>query len=143
MRPVTVAGAHDRDIVHAGGRVRQQVGHVDACFAVFFERPFGAHQEGLVGDELILGLAELGGTLLPVQLVEQGLGIERFDVARPARHEQEDHRLGFGRILRGLRGQRVPRGCLKHRGERQRAEAAERIGQKLAAVACRSGVLSH
>ena len=67
----------------------------------------------LVVDELIFALAEAGRPLLPVQLVQQRLGIERLHVAGPAGHEQEDDRLrlGFVRHVRRLGRQRIDRGA--------------------------------
>ena len=49
-------------------------------------------------DELILGFAELRRPLLPVELVQQRLGIEGVHVAGPAGHEEKDHRLGLGLV---------------------------------------------
>ena len=93
-------------------------------------------------DVLILDVAELGRALLPVELVEQRLGVERFQVRRAARHEQEDARLSPWRV-RHVRRLRARAGCnvrrarlvLRHHGrEGERAESAEAVGQKLAAI---------
>ena len=59
------------------------------------ERPLRAEQLGVAVDELILRFAELRRSRLAVQLVEQRLGIERFQVARSAGHEQKDDGLGL------------------------------------------------
>ena len=48
-----------------------------------------AQNARVVVDVLILHVAELGGTLLAVQLVEQRLGVERLQMRRPARHVDE------------------------------------------------------
>ena len=65
--------------------------------AVLAERALVPSRRALLWTELVLGLAELRGALLAVELVEQRLGIERLQVARPAGHEQEDDRAGLGR----------------------------------------------
>ena len=96
-------------------------------------------------DELILRFAELRGPRLAVELVEQRLGVERFEMARPARHEQEDDRLGLGRQMR----RPWPRAdssapaagaasFVQQRRQRQAAEAAEGIAEELAARAGRA-----
>ena len=46
--------------------------------------------------------------LLAVIGEELRLGIERIDVRNAAAHEQKDHRLGLGRKMRLLGGQRFP-----------------------------------
>ena len=104
-----------------------------------------AEEPGVALDELVLGLAELLGPRLAVELVEQRLGVERLQVARPAGHEQEDDRLRLGREVRRLRGERVGRAgagllLLEHRGEREPAEAAEGVADELAAGPGRPGV---
>ena len=67
-----------------------------------------AEQPGIRLDELVLRLAELRRPRLAVQPVEQRLGIEGFQMARAAGHEQEDDRLRLGLgPMRAFRGQRV------------------------------------
>ena len=73
----------------------------------FVKRPLRAQNPRVRLHELILHLAELRRPLLPVQLVQQRLRIERLEVRRPARHEQEDHRLRLRREVRRLRRQRI------------------------------------
>ena len=100
-------------------------------------------------DELILRLAELGRPLLAVELVQQRLGVERLQVARSAGHEQEDDRLRLGLACAAAW---EPADCngaarsiflLQHGAERQRAEAAEGVAEKLAAIAGDADMFGH
>ena len=58
----TMSPWHDRMTARSStqlGRVREQVGDLDAALAVLPERPLRAEQPGVALDELVLGLAEL------------------------------------------------------------------------------------
>jgi hypothetical protein len=79
--------------------------------AVFGEFPRGTEQLGIGPDELIASLAEFPGPGLAMELVEKRLGVEGFEMARPAGHEQEDDRLRFGGKVRSLGRQRIGRPC--------------------------------
>ena len=99
---VAVARADDGEVVDALGRVREQVGDFDAALAVFLKRALGAEQLAHPSDELILRLAELRRPRLAVQLVQQRLGIEGLEVARPAGHERKMTDFAFGGQMRRL-----------------------------------------
>jgi hypothetical protein len=58
-----------------------------------------------------------------MQPIEQRLGIERLEMARPARHEQKDDRFRLRRPMRCARLSAKPF-VVKHGGERERADAA-------------------
>ena len=103
-------------------------------------------------DELILRFAELGRPLLPVELVQQRLGIERLQVARPARHEQEDHRLGLGsRHVRRLWARAdsccpagaAPASCCSIEANASAPKPQNASRQELAAVAGDADVFGH
>ena len=143
---VAVARADHGDVVDAAGDVREEVGDLDAALAVLPERPPGAEQPGVALDELILRLAELLRARLAVELVQQRLGIERLEMARPAGHEQEDHRASPWPACGpawGPAGSATPARSLlpvQERGEGEAAEAAEGVADELAARAGRAGM---
>jgi len=88
----------------------------------------------------LASLAEFGGPLLTAELVEQRLRIERFEVARPARHVEENDRLRLRiRQMRRARGQRIAPCAdllvVQQREERKAAEAAEGGAEEVAAGA--------
>ena len=145
---VAMAGADHRHLVDPFRHVRKQVGDFDPALTVFFERALRAEQLGGLFNELVFRLAEFRRARLAVEFVEQRLGVERFDVARPARHEQENDRLGFGVQMRRLGSQRVDGVGAKlltgqHRRHRQRAESAECVRDEFAPVACPANVFRH
>src|SRR5262245_25244255 len=107
--------------------MRKEIGDLQAALAVLLERALAAQEPRVGPDERILRFTELVWLLLPVELIEERLGIEGVDVARAPRHEQEDDRLRLCRPRRRLCRQWIgPRLVLRHqRGQRQRAEAAE------------------
>ena len=135
---IAVARPDDRDIVDARGSLWEEVGNLDAALTVLLEGATAAEQLGVALDELVLGFAELLGARLAVELIEQWLGIEGFEVARPSRHEQEDHRARLGLMMRRLRAERARRtgaGLLfpQDRRQREAAKSAEGIAHKLPA----------
>ena len=108
--------------------------------AVLRELAGRAEQLGALRDELVLGLAELCRPRLAVELVQERLGVERVEVARPAGHEQEDDALRLRLEVRLLRGERVgerrgPGRSASRDARASAAEPAEGVGQELAAVA--------
>src|SRR5439155_8140417 len=64
---------------------------------------------------------------LAVELVELRLVVERFEVARPAAHVQEDHALRLGRVVRDAREAAVLVG-LRCSAEVAREQRVERDG---------------
>lgn len=91
--------------------MREQVRDLDTTLAMLLERSPRSEELGVALHELILGLAELLRPGLPFQLVEQWLGIKRFEVARPTGHEQKDHGPRFRRKMGWLGRQRVVVAC--------------------------------
>ena len=100
-------GTHDGKLVSLRGHVREQVGHFQAGLPVALERPPGAQQRPLEKLAVLeVFVAKAVGRQLPVQLVQQRLGVERIHVARAALHEEVDHSLGCRRQRRWTRCQR-------------------------------------
>src|SRR5262245_57787850 len=134
---VAVTRADDGDVVDARRRVRKEIGNVDAGPAVFLKRSLGAEQLRVWLNLLILRLAKLLRALLAVQLLQERLGIEGLQMARPAGHEEENDRFGLGvRQVRRPWRQRVMRCCanllvVQKRRQGKPAEAAKRFGEKL------------
>ena len=112
---------------------------------MFLEPSPGAEQLGIALHELVLRLAKLLRPRLPFELIEQRLGIERFEVARPAGHEQEDHGRRLGGKVRRFGCERVNDGragllVVQERGQREPAEAAEGVADEFASRAGRQRV---
>ena len=75
---------------------------------------------------------------LAVQFLQFWLVIEQFQLARSARHKQENHALGLGRVVRLLRGQRISdcrrsTAFIKKRAQRHRADADGAIAEEMSA----------
>src|SRR5881409_3153349 len=98
---VAIAGTNHRQAIDARGEVREEIGNLDPALAVLAESPPGAKQLRAGLDELIFGFPKLFRPWLAVKLVEQRLGIEGFEMTRPARHEKEDRCFRFRRLVRG------------------------------------------
>src|SRR5215469_6259605 len=96
-----MTGAHYRNVVDTPRRVREEIGYLDASAAVLPKGAFAAEQTSIRSDKLIFGVAEPFGARLAVELDEEWLGIEGFQMAGAAGHEQEDH--GFRLRLRQMR----------------------------------------
>ena len=80
---------------------------------------FGPEQLGVGVDERrAIALEQLGRGQRAVELGELRLVVEQLQVARPARHEQEDHPLGLGREVRRLGRQRIDALAARRRGAR-------------------------
>src|ERR1043166_9229919 len=93
---IAVARTYDCEFVGAASGMRKEIGDVDAALPVFGESAGAAEGAGIGLNELVVGLPELGGPRLSVQSTEQRLGIERFQMAWTAGHEQEDDRVRSG-----------------------------------------------
>ena len=120
----------ERDVVDAGGEVREQVADHLAALAVGLEFPLRPDDAAFV---LLATPAErLHGDRLAVEIVELRLVVERVDLARAAVHEQEDDALGLRSEVRRLRRERVrrSRGDIgSPRGLAEEAVAGEQVGQ--------------
>ncbi len=97
---VALARTDDRQVIHAGRQMGEQVGNLDSAFAVFLECPFRAQEFRIGLNELVLRLAKLGGPPLAVEFIQKRLRVKRFELARAAGHEQKNHRPGLGRMMR-------------------------------------------
>ena len=89
----------DAKIVRAACEVGEEVADGDSAFAVSLEFPGTGHEVALGVED---GRVRLELRLLPVLLVQPGLGIKGVDLGDTAVHEEEDHALGFGRMMDGL-----------------------------------------
>ena len=98
---VTVAGANNGQVIHAGGDMGKQIRHFDPALSILAEGTVGPKQFCVLFDELILCLAELRGSFLSTQLVQQGLGVEGFEVTRPPRHVEKNDGPRLRRQMRG------------------------------------------
>ena len=103
------ARAEKGNVVHTRGKVRQQVGDLDARLTVFLEHAGAGEQGRIALGELAGIIAEAGRQRLAVPLRQFGLGVEQVDVAGPAEHEEEDDRLGLPLEVTGLGGERIVR----------------------------------
>src|SRR5262249_1510281 len=95
-----------------------------------------AEQTGVLLDELVAGVAKLGGAALTIELVQERLGGGRLPGAGGAGPEKGEHRLRPGREGGAVRRPRID-GCdallLQQRGQRQTAKAAEGVAEEGAA----------
>ena len=114
-----VHGPHHRNVVGAGPKLGEHVGHLHSRLPVPFELEGAAHVHPLFQAPV---LAEDG---FPVQLVQLGLGIEGVHLAGSSLHEHEDAGLGLGREVGFLGEQRV----LGPGGGTQTAVAEEERGE--------------
>ena len=88
---------HEADVVGHAGQVRQQLADFRARFPVPMKLADGPEQLGVGLDEGEPFAFDVRlGNHLPMQLTQLGLVVEQFELTRPARHEQEDHRLRLG-----------------------------------------------
>ncbi len=135
------AGADDGEVVDASGGVGQKVGDGDAAVAVRAEGPLRAEQ-GVLADLAAGGDgAEALGEGITVQALEVGLGVEGFEVARAAVHEEIDDGIGLRGEVGGFRGEGVGRGVgirlrevlLQHPGQGEEAESAAGVAEEGAA----------
>ena len=85
-----------RDVVHAGGKVGEDIRNLHAALPVPGEFEGGAHVDPL------LHAAVNPGDRCPVVLVQSGLGIEGVHLAGRAFHEEEDAGLGLALEMGGL-----------------------------------------
>ena len=145
---VAVLGPHrtdDGEIVGGFGDVRPPVGDFEPALPMFSKTDLqgvnGVAQEsviGIKGDDTFVGeirgvenrfVGGVGDRLASV-FVEKGLGIEGFQMAGAADHEEPDHALGAGREVRegGVRfGESV---LAQHRRKREAAEAETHFREK-------------
>ena len=106
-----VHGPHQRDVIRAGGDVRQQIADFHAALAVFFEDTAGAHHRGrilLQKGKLRISHDRIGQRL-SVVFVEQRLGIKEIHLRGAAFEEDEDTSLRLRREMRHSRGKRISR----------------------------------
>jgi hypothetical protein len=132
---VAVAGTNDGDIIDAGSDVGKEVRDFGPALAVPAERAPAAEELGVAGDELIFRLAELGRPALAVELVQERFGVERFQVAGTAGHEEEDDGPRLRLEVRPLRHlwRCTPSFLVQHGSQPHGAEADESIAEKLTA----------
>ena len=103
---VAVTAPDDAQVVHVFRGVREPIRDFDPGLAVFFERPLRSEQSVLIDAAARLHGSERGGQFFAVQLGQRRLRVKRIDVRRPAGHEQKQHPLGRGFVMRlaGARG---------------------------------------
>ncbi len=140
----------DRDVVNDTRQVRQQLGQLGAALAMPGKLELRPQQLRVRVDERgPVSLEQFGRRQLPVELGQLRLVVEQLQMARAARHEQENYALRFGRRGRGLRGQWIDRTAgrcatnttIHQLGQRDRTESDAALLQKPAAAdAARVGV---
>src|SRR5262245_35356160 len=106
---VAEAGTDYRKVIYALRQIGEQIGDINAALTVLAKRPPRAEELRFGADELVARFAEFLRARLAAQFVQERFGIECFEMARPASHEQEDHRLGFGQVMRRLCRERIER----------------------------------
>lgn len=106
--PIPVTGTQHGKVVNMACEMGKEVGNFDTALPAPGETSRGAEEPGIGLDGLITSLAKLRRPRLPVQAIQEGLGIEGFQVTRAAGHEKEDNRPGFriGQVRRP-RSQRI------------------------------------
>src|SRR5262249_40917348 len=136
---VAVARTDDGDVVDASAHVGKQIRNFDAALSVFAERAFRPQQPRVALDELVLGLAELFGPGLAIELIQERLGTNRSDVTGAAGHEEEDPRAGLRRKRGPSGGQLAVRSgvrlVIEERRQRKPAETAAGVAEEFAAGA--------
>ena len=120
-----VHGPHYRNVIGAGPKFGEHVGHLDSRLPVPLELEGAAHVHPLFQASV---LAEDG---LAVELVQLGLGIEGVHLAGSSLHEHEDAGLGLGCEV-GLLGEQgifgpgrgsQPAVAVEERGEGQASQS--------------------
>src|SRR5262249_49623746 len=140
---IAVTGTQHGKVVDPCGGVREQVGNLDAGLTVLLEDALTAKQAGILLDELILRLAELCGTRLAVEVIQERLGVEGVEMTGSAGHEEENDSPGPGTgFVRRLRGERVGRGAaqvvlVEEGSQGQRPEATEGFAEEPAPCSSR------
>ena len=137
-REVGLHAADDAQLVGVRGDLGEQLGDPEPALAALLELPGRAHQ-------LRAGDAARPGRRLAVGRGELRLVVERIDVRRCPVHAEEDHSIGSGREMRGLRRKRR---VLRARPGRHRRQAGERQvaepgGDSLQQVATREPARIH
>lgn len=108
--------------------MRKQVRHFQARVTVPLERPFRAENDGIPKLPILkIRIAETGGRVLSIQLLQDWLGVKRINMAWPALHEQMDHALGRSGKGRCLGSQGV--GGLRRRARHGRSAEQVQRGQ--------------
>ncbi len=134
---VAVARSDDRQLIGTSGQAREKIGDFHAALAVFRKGAAGAQQFRTLLDELVFGVTEFFGARLAFQSVQQGFGVESFQVAGAACHEQEDDRLGLGGVVGGAWAERisdrgVSRLLIENGCECHRSKSTESVAHKFA-----------
>ena len=129
---VGVHRADHRDVVHALGRVRENLADLRAALSVPLEFVRARiRRSGFALRPQVVHRKQLTGVFL-----QRRLWVERIHMRRPAVEENVNHPLGLGREMRPL-GQERRRRCRaggvgQHRAKRQTAHADAAAGEKLA-----------
>src|SRR5579884_2436624 len=133
---IAVTRANHCKVVDTACCARKEIRPLDAGPAIFAKGALAAEQTSVRGYKLIFGIAKRFGSRLAVELIEQRLGIEGFQMTGTAGHEQKDYRLrlGMGKMRR-LGRQRIYRSgaevlVVKQRGQGESTEAAKGISEK-------------
>src|SRR5262249_6659712 len=126
-----VARVQKRQVIDVACRVRQQVGHPGARFAVLC--PGEGRLETFAAGGEVAALRSGAGELLAVAALQFGLVVEEIDLRRAAGHEQPDDRLYLGRKVSEARTLLAGALLMEQRRQRQRAESRANRLQKAAA----------
>ena len=134
---------NERNVIDAGGEMREETAHLLAALAILLELPLGADDPAFVLPAAPTKRLHLNG--LSIEPVKLGLVVEGVDVAGPAIHEQEDHTARLAGKMRLLRREGIGkrRGCRRCRacekfvetqqsGQRQAGEAATGFPEEFA-----------
>ena len=98
-----MARANDGQAVGVFSQFRKQIRNLQAGLPVTLERKRRGHQLAIRRFHELERepfRIEAGGKRLAIEFAKQWFGIESFEMARPAGHEQEDHTLGLGEEVR-------------------------------------------
>ena len=107
-------GVQKGDVVHARGKVREQLGDMLAALTILLEGILGPHHSAFI---LFAAPAERFDWYgFAIQGIKIRFVVKRINLAGPAIHEQEDHALGLAESAHGRLGRQRIR------------EAAGRIG---------------
>jgi hypothetical protein len=116
------ARADHAEVVGAAGQVRQELAQLEAALPMLPEFPRRA--EELAGDDAREPQRSVRERLPGVGR-DAGLGVEEIDVGGAAGHEEEDHALGAGAVMRRPRRDAAPRLFLRLRQEARQPDHAE------------------